>query len=138
MTKISLERLLTGSPSLQDHRQRNCVIRSVTAQHTCSVCCGDSLERGIIRSPREDERRRVYERSSGTRRRYRSTLTDPSDRMVQYDDSDEDTRTLNSIHPADLSETYIYPITLVHLYRRKKIASRNLIKLTILHYGVGQ
>jgi len=27
--KISLERLLAGSSRLQDHRQRNCVIRSV-------------------------------------------------------------------------------------------------------------
>ena len=43
--KISLEQLLAESSRLQDHRQRNCVIRSV--------------ERGIIRSPREDERRRV-------------------------------------------------------------------------------
>jgi len=29
-TKISLERLLAGSSRLQDHIQRNCVIRSVT------------------------------------------------------------------------------------------------------------
>ena len=32
MTKISLERLLAESSRLQDHRQRNCVIRSVTVE----------------------------------------------------------------------------------------------------------
>jgi len=49
---------------------------------------------------------------------------------------------INSIHPADLWETYVYPFTPVQLYRSMTrwgiIASWNLIKLTILHYKVGQ
>jgi len=46
-------------------------------------------------------------------------------------------RTLNSIHP-ELSETYVYLFTQVQFYkpmiRQRQIASRNLFKLTILHY----
>jgi len=47
-------------------------------------------------------------------------------------------RTLNSIHPTDLSETYVYPFTPVQLCRQKKIVSQKLIELTILHYRVRQ
>ena len=70
LTKISLERLLAESSRLQDHRQRNCVIRSVTVESAV-----------IIRSPREDERIDVYARSSRI-----PEYTDPSDKTMQCDE----------------------------------------------------
>jgi len=52
LTKISLERLLAESSRLQDHRQRNCVIRSVTVES--AVLSGRHVKTNVD----------VYERSS--------------------------------------------------------------------------
>jgi len=69
LTKISLERLLAESSMLQDHRQRNCVIRSV------------AVEIVILSGRRVKTNVDVYARSSVI-----PEYTDPSDKTVQCDE----------------------------------------------------
>ena len=67
--KISIERLLAESSRLQDHRQRNCVIRSVTVES--AVLSGRHVKTNVD----------VYARSSLI-----PEYTDPSDKTVQCDE----------------------------------------------------
>jgi len=66
LTKISLERLLAGSSRLQVHKQRNCVIRSVTVES--AVLSGRHVKTNVD----------VYARSSLI-----PEYTDQSDKTVQ-------------------------------------------------------
>jgi len=67
--KISLERLLAESSRLQDHRQRNCVIRSVIVESVVLSCL--HVKTNVD----------VYARSSLI-----PEYTDPSDKTVQCDE----------------------------------------------------
>ena len=69
ITKIRLEWLLAGSSRLQDHRQRNCVIRSVTVES--AVLSGRHVKTNVD----------VYARSSSI-----PEYTDLSDKTVQCDE----------------------------------------------------
>ena len=70
LTKISLERLLAESSRLQDHRQRNCVVRSVTVES--AVLSGHHVKTNVD----------VYTRLS----LIPEYNTDPSDKTVQCDE----------------------------------------------------
>ena len=67
--KISFERLLAESSRLQDHRQRNCVIRSVIVES--AVLSGRRVKTNVD----------VYARSLLT-----PEYTDPPDKTVQCDE----------------------------------------------------
>jgi len=67
--KISLGQLLAESSRLQDHRQRNCVIRSVIVES--AVLSGRHVKTNVD----------VYARSSLI-----PEYTDPSDKTVQCDE----------------------------------------------------
>jgi len=119
LTKISLERLLAGSSRLQDHRQRNCVIRSVTVES--AVLSGRHVKTN------ED----VYPRSSSPPL---PEYTDPSDKTVQCDEDTIMSIGLSRITTWSPTQSlYYFRINNMHaaktLYKHQDSYQRNLLRI---------